>query len=91
MPTFLICPVDDMDCDSFWVYALDDFDAREQIARTLRVDASDEGRFEASEVTLFKMPLNIILHSSGEWTQVPAPKEVLCFSDDNGGGENPEA
>jgi hypothetical protein len=86
MPTFHVWPVGQSDCDSFWIYAVDELDARDQIASTLRIASLDETLFGAGEVTRFIMPLNKILHSSGEWTQVPLPEEAACDADAIAGG-----
>lgn len=73
MPNFYVWPMGQADEDSFWVYAVDDLDAREQIASTLRVDARCDKTFGCEQDNRFKVPLNMILHSTGEWTEVPSP------------------
>ncbi|WP_158811396.1 hypothetical protein [Beijerinckia sp. L45] len=74
MPNFYVWPMGQANEDSFWIYALDDFDARDQIASTLSVDAHCEKTFGCEQDDRFKVPLNMILHSTGEWTQVPDPR-----------------
>ena len=73
MPTFALQPTDTADHDRFWVYAIDDWDARSQIAAALGIDAHDETRFCCDEDNRFRPPLNVIVHSSGELTGVPDP------------------
>lgn len=74
LPTFRIWAAHRTDGTTLWVYAIDEFDARQQIASTLRLDAHDEFKFHCSEDDRFKMPLNKILHSNGEWMEVPPPR-----------------
>jgi hypothetical protein len=91
MPNFYVWPKALADDDRFWVYAIDDFDAREQIASTLCVNAHDENLYDCVEDSRFKMPLNLILHNSGEWTEVATPKQLRDTAIRSNGGQNPEA
>ncbi|WP_158808790.1 hypothetical protein [Beijerinckia sp. L45] len=91
MPNFHVWPMGQTDHDSFWVYAIDDFDAREQIAATLRLNAHDEDEYGCVEDNRFKMPLNLILHDSGEWTEVATPQQLRCSGKAKDGGQNSEA
>jgi hypothetical protein len=82
MPTFYVWPRCETEHDSFWIYAIDDFDARQQIASTLKIDSNNEDIFGCDEDHRFKMPLNKILHNSGEWTEVPPPVSLEREADD---------
>lgn len=82
MPNFHVSAKGEIDHDSFWVYAIDDFDAREQIASTLCVNAHDEDDYDCVEDGRFRMPLNLILHNSGEWTEVATPRQLRCPAED---------
>jgi hypothetical protein len=77
MPNFYVWPTGRPGDDSFWVYAIDDFDARDQISTTLHLRAHCEESFGCEVDSRFKLPLNKILHSTGEWTEVPVPAS-LC-------------
>ncbi|WP_158811018.1 hypothetical protein [Beijerinckia sp. L45] len=80
MPTFAVWPLDAADTDSFWVYAIDDWDARAQVSTTLGIDAHNEARYACDEDNRFRPPLNVIVHSGGELTGVaePAPSSLGC-------------
>ena len=84
MPNFYVWPTGPTQDDSFWIYAVDDVDARDQIASTLSVDARCERAFGCQQDDRFKVPLNMILHSTGEWTEVPKPSEYCDRTDEQG-------
>jgi hypothetical protein len=65
---------------SYWVYALDEWDARDQITRALCIDANDETLFVVIEIVGLSMPLDLIRHSTGEWTTVPVPKMAMSLT-----------
>jgi hypothetical protein len=73
MPTFYVWPIEPGDQESFWVYAIDDWDARSQIATALGIEANDEASYGCAEDNRFTPPLNIIVHSCGELTGVRDP------------------
>jgi hypothetical protein len=78
MPTFALRPRGTSDEDSFWVYAIDDWDARAQIASSLGIAAHDETLFGCEEDNRFKPPLNVIVHSTGELTGVADITGSFC-------------
>jgi hypothetical protein len=83
MPTYALWPLDAAaDDDRFWVYAIDDWDARAQVAASLGLDAHDETRFGCNEDNRFRPPLNVIVHSSGELTGVQDPTQSGQACDD---------
>jgi hypothetical protein len=91
MPNFFVHPTTQAKDDGFWVYGVDEWDARNQIAHTLRLDAHNESVFSCREDTRFKVPLNLILHATGEWTEVATPAQLRCSEfDGSDGPENPE-
>lgn len=78
MPTFRVWSLRESDGEFFWVHAIDDFDARDQVSRALNVAALDECLFGSEQDRRFKLPLNRIMHSCGEWTEVPLPNMLRC-------------
>ena len=76
MPTFFVWPLSHEKEDRFWVYAIDDWDARAQVASTLGIDAHDESTFGCKEDDRFSAPLNVIVHANGERTEVPEPPQI---------------
>ncbi|WP_158809685.1 hypothetical protein [Beijerinckia sp. L45] len=88
MPNYVVRRNGDSDPDRMWVYAVDEWDAREQIASTLQVDAHNSKAYECREEQDFKVPLDMILHESGEWTEVALP--LMLRSNANDGGCGPQ-
>jgi hypothetical protein len=88
MPNFHVWSMGQTEDHRFWIYAIDDFDARDQIASTLRVNAHCEETFGCEQDDRFKVPLNMILHSTGEWTEVPAPPD-RCVLVEKAGNPQP--
>ena len=74
MPTFRVWPREPTDDDDvFWVYALDDWDARHQITVTLGFDTQDKARYACEEDAIVTVPLNHIAHKDGKFTVCPTP------------------
>ncbi|WP_158807898.1 hypothetical protein [Beijerinckia sp. L45] len=92
MPNFYLWPKPPARGDSYWVYGIDAWDARDQIATTLGLAARDDEAFGCHEDDRFKAPLNTIVHDTGEWTEVSVPHQLRSVSgdDDKGGPENLE-
>ena len=76
MPTFFVWPLGHEEEDRFWVYAIDDWDARAQVASTLGIEAHDETAYGCREDNRFTSPLNVIIHANGERTEVPEPPQI---------------
>jgi hypothetical protein len=73
---------------TFWVYALDEWDAWDQVTRALGLTATDERLFNVMEMPGLTMPLDLIRHSTGEWTNVPAPKIDLYLTPCSGDADH---
>jgi hypothetical protein len=73
MPNFYVWSRDNCGEDAFWVYAIDDWDARNQVSEALALPTHDAFLFGCKEDNRFKTPLDVIIHATGERTQVPAP------------------
>ena len=88
MPNFFVWPRARTNADGFWVYALDAFDARDQIQLTLKIDTHDEQSYGCKEDDRFKVPLNLILQTSGEWMEVATAYQ--CLNLPKGDSDEPE-
>jgi hypothetical protein len=81
MPNYIVWPKAVSDARCHWVYAVDEWDAREQVGTTLHVDAHDKKSFGCQIDARFKTPLSIVLHSSGDWTKVVRLDRLFCVID----------
>lgn len=83
MPNYVLCEIGSSEAENIWVYALDEWDAREQIATTLQLDAHNSDAFLCRVDARFKLPLRMILHASGEWTEVATPQQLRMVRKDD--------
>lgn len=80
MPAFELWALDRDNGDRLRVYAIDEWDARDQVTSALGVPAQDEAMYACAEKDGFKPPLNVIVHANGEQTPVPEPYGAACRS-----------
>jgi hypothetical protein len=59
--------------ECWWVYALDEWDARDQIERTLGIDAQNAALYECNEDVGLTVPLHVIVGGNGKKTNVRGP------------------
>ncbi|WP_158808196.1 hypothetical protein [Beijerinckia sp. L45] len=64
------------DYETFWVYAIDEWDARDQIARTLKLDVHNERRFDCAEAPNLRLELDVIVHRDGTRTGIVRPPSL---------------
>jgi hypothetical protein len=77
MPTYRVWHLGpDGDDETVWVYAVDDWDAREQVAATLGLAAHDAATFGCEEDGRMVMPLNLIVHKNGELFEIAKPASI---------------
>jgi hypothetical protein len=62
--------------ESWWVYAVDEWDARDQIARTFGIDAQNRIRYQCREDASVRPELNIIIDAQGRLTPTKLPNSV---------------
>ncbi|WP_158807911.1 hypothetical protein [Beijerinckia sp. L45] len=77
MPTYIFKGRPDDVKQTWWIYAIDDWDARDQIARTLRIQAHDETLYTCKIDYTRRLPLDVILDCDGNATAVKRPMQLF--------------
>jgi hypothetical protein len=73
MPTFNLYRETSGVEECWWVYAVDEWDARDQIERTLGFNAHCRISYQCNEDVGMRAPLNVIIDSNGRNTSVKGP------------------
>lgn len=81
MPAFFLWNVERKDDEYYWVYGVDEWDARDQIARTLGLNVESESAYGCIETSDLIPDLGVIVHKDGTKTHIPDPEEAGSWPD----------
>jgi hypothetical protein len=81
MPAFFVWNIERKDEEHYWVYGVDEWDARDQIARSLRMDVVTTDAYGCVETRDFIPDLGVVVLADGSSTPIPDPSDAISLLD----------